>query len=95
MELAEHIRKSHGPSGGNKEYLYELYQSLEQLCPESKDNHVRNLFRKVAILDAEARLNDTDESGEGLMCCSMGEPTPMDEAELLDASIDNDIEMKN
>ena len=57
--------------------------------------HVRNLFRKVAILDAEARLKDTDESGEGLVSGSMGEPTPMDEAELLDASIDNDIEMKN
>ena len=34
-----------------------MHQALEELCPESKDNHIRSLFRKVAILEAEGRLN--------------------------------------
>ncbi|KAI5798833.1 ChaC-domain-containing protein [Geopyxis carbonaria] len=61
-ELAEHIYNSRGPSGDNKAYLYELHKSLEELCPESKDNHVRHLFRKVALLEADAKLNDDDSS---------------------------------
>ncbi|KAA8893480.1 ChaC-like protein [Sphaerosporella brunnea] len=66
-ELAAHIFKSRGPSGENKDYLYQLHHALEGLCPESKDNHVRSLFRKVCILEAEARLNhfhdaDDDDS---------------------------------
>jgi cation transport protein ChaC len=63
-ELAEHIFKSCGPSGENRDYLYQLHHALEDLCPESKDNHVRSLFRKVCILEAEARLTGFDDVDE-------------------------------
>jgi len=56
-ELAHHIFNSRGPSGENRDYLYQLHQSLEELCPASKDNHVKSLFRKVALLEAEAKLS--------------------------------------
>jgi hypothetical protein len=51
--------------------LYQLHHALEDLCPESKDNHVRSLFRKVCLLEAEARLaafddaTTTSEEGNG------------------------------
>jgi cation transport protein ChaC len=65
-DLAVHIFKSRGPSGENKDYLYQLHHALEDLCPESKDNHVRSLFRKVCILEAEAKLSGFDEEKEEL-----------------------------
>lgn len=61
-ELAEHIFRSIGPSGPNKEYLFELHHALEELCPGSKDNHIRNLFRIISIMEAEERLSMLDES---------------------------------
>ncbi|TGZ81890.1 ChaC-domain-containing protein [Ascodesmis nigricans] len=60
-ELAEHIYKSVGPSGPNKDYLYQLHHALEDLCPDSKDNHIRSLFRKIAILEAEEKLMEIEE----------------------------------
>lgn len=63
-ELAEHIFHSRGPSGPNKDYLYQLHHSLEELCPESKDNHIRSLFRKIAIIEAEERLNNGEKEDE-------------------------------
>ncbi|KAF8242401.1 ChaC-domain-containing protein [Wilcoxina mikolae CBS 423.85] len=89
-ELAQHIYNSRGPSGENKDYLYMLYQSLEELCPESKDNHVRNLFRKVAILQAEDRLNGIDHPVEQV---HDGPTTVMEETE--PAAENLDIEMKH
>lgn len=63
-DLAKHIYDSRGPSGENKEYLYELYHALEELCPESKDNHVKSLFRKVAIQEAINRVNSHGTAAE-------------------------------
>jgi hypothetical protein len=41
--------------------------ALEELCPESSDNHVRSLFRKVAIIAAEERLMGiADDEDEGM-----------------------------
>ncbi|KAI9835480.1 MAG: hypothetical protein M1837_003781 [Sclerophora amabilis] len=49
--LAEHIWRSRGPSGDNKEYLFMLEQSLDELCGESGDDHVRDLASRVRELE--------------------------------------------
>lgn len=50
--LAEHIYKSEGPSGPNKEYLLELETALEELSTESGDGHVRDLAERVTAIAA-------------------------------------------
>jgi cation transport protein ChaC len=45
--LAEHIIRSRGPSGDNKEYLYLLEDSLKQLSVDSSDEHVSDLVRRA------------------------------------------------
>lgn len=61
QDLATHIYRSQGPSGDNKEYLYKLHHALEELCLESRDNHIGDLFRLVAILEAEDRLRQPEQ----------------------------------
>ncbi|KAH0544173.1 hypothetical protein FGG08_001618 [Glutinoglossum americanum] len=51
QELAEHIWCSKGPSGENKEYLFELEEGLEGLSPESGDKHVRDLAARVREIE--------------------------------------------
>lgn len=63
--LAQHIYKSRGPSGENREsvaclernlifrYLYQLAEALRQLCPESKDRHVWDLEERVRELESK------------------------------------------
>ncbi|KAI9883684.1 MAG: hypothetical protein M1823_004542 [Watsoniomyces obsoletus] len=50
--LAEHIWKSRGPSGDNKDYLLKLDESLDQLSPDSGDGHVKELATIVRALEA-------------------------------------------
>ncbi|KXT14317.1 hypothetical protein AC579_8406 [Pseudocercospora musae] len=50
--LAEHIVKSRGPSGENKDYLYELEAALNGLSPESEDGHIRDLARRCREIEA-------------------------------------------
>ncbi|KAF1981448.1 ChaC-domain-containing protein [Aulographum hederae CBS 113979] len=59
QQLAAHILKSKGPSGENKEYLYMLGQALEELSPESGDEHIRDLVRRCRVLERG------EEKGEG------------------------------
>lgn len=47
QQLAEHIYRSKGPSGLNRDYLWGLERSLEELSPESGDEHVRDLAERV------------------------------------------------
>ncbi|EME43923.1 hypothetical protein DOTSEDRAFT_88237 [Dothistroma septosporum NZE10] len=49
--LAEHIVKSRGPSGENKDYLYELDAALQDLSPESEDEHVSDLARRCRQIE--------------------------------------------
>jgi len=44
--LAEHIVHSRGPSGENKDYLYQLDEALRGLSDESADEHVHDLTRR-------------------------------------------------
>ena len=50
--LAEHILKSRGPSGENKDYLYELEAALNGLSQESEDEHIRDLARRCREIEA-------------------------------------------
>ena len=52
--LAEHIHRSQGPSGLNKEYLWELETALDGLSAESGDEHVTDLSRRVRDIEARA-----------------------------------------
>lgn len=54
QELAEHIYKSVGPSGLNKDYLLCLEKALDQLSPESGDQHIKDLANRIRIIDQEA-----------------------------------------
>jgi len=83
-ELSEHIFNSRGPSGENKEYLYQLHHSLEELSPESKDNHVRSLFRQVCLLEAKAKLNGVDHSAEEPPALPGHPTTVMEETEVVE-----------
>ncbi|KAK6544003.1 hypothetical protein TWF694_000717 [Orbilia ellipsospora] len=49
--LAQHILNSRGPSGENKEYLYNLHTALEQLAPEAHDPHISELARAAAEIE--------------------------------------------
>ncbi|KGQ11877.1 Cation transport regulator-like protein 2 [Beauveria bassiana D1-5] len=52
--LAEHIFRSRGPSGLNRDYLFGLDAALEKLSPESGDEHVADLARRVRALEQAA-----------------------------------------
>ena len=49
-EMAEHIARSHGPSGANSEYLLRLARALEDLG--AMDEHVAGLARRVEAIMA-------------------------------------------
>lgn len=52
--LAEHIVRSRGPSGENKDYLYQLEEALNALSPDSCDEHVTDLARRCR--EAERKM---------------------------------------
>ncbi|KAG9882509.1 ChaC-like protein, partial [Aureobasidium melanogenum] len=52
--LAEHIVKSRGPSGENKDYLYGLDQALMELGEGSEDEHVHDLARRCREIESRA-----------------------------------------
>jgi cation transport regulator ChaC len=55
QKLAEHIVASRGPSGENKDYLYELETALDELSPESGDDHVSDLARRCREVEARGK----------------------------------------
>ncbi|KAF7549250.1 hypothetical protein G7046_g8415 [Stylonectria norvegica] len=62
QDLAEHIFRSQGPSGLNRDYLLELDAALDDLAVDSGDVHVGDLARRVRLLvrasrDSEAVLD--------------------------------------
>jgi glutathione-specific gamma-glutamylcyclotransferase len=50
QKLAEHIYKSRGPSGFNKDYLLSLDQALGELSTESGDGHIKDLADRVKAI---------------------------------------------
>ncbi|KAG9310402.1 ChaC-like protein [Chiua virens] len=51
--LAAHIWRSVGPSGRNKDYLYQLADSVRALAPASYDSHLFALETRIRQLDKE------------------------------------------
>jgi len=78
QRLAEHIHKSVGPSGLNKDYLLNLEVALNSLSPESGDEHITDLANRVRKLEnmpdmdghrirdeaLEAKLKQVDSTDE-------------------------------
>jgi glutathione-specific gamma-glutamylcyclotransferase len=54
--FAEHIYRSVGPSGPNKDYLLSLEIALDNLSPESGDGHVKDLANRVRKLEDQASV---------------------------------------
>ncbi|PRQ70017.1 ChaC-like protein [Rhodotorula toruloides] len=52
-ELADHIARSVGPSGANKDYVYNLANAVRQLCPASEDVYLKDLERLVRERDPD------------------------------------------
>ena len=50
--LARHIHASVGPSGRNKDYVYELATIVKTLSPHSADAYLEDLERRLRALDA-------------------------------------------
>ncbi|KAK3719026.1 hypothetical protein LTR37_004589 [Vermiconidia calcicola] len=53
--LAEHIVKSHGPSGENIDYLFQLESALDGLSAESGDEHVSDLARRCREIQEQSK----------------------------------------
>lgn len=52
QQLAEHIYRSSGPSGPNRDYLWGLEAALDELSPESGDEHVTDLSNRLRAVAA-------------------------------------------
>ncbi|TPX11411.1 uncharacterized protein E0L32_007830 [Thyridium curvatum] len=60
--LAEHIYRSEGPSGLNRDYLWGLERALDELSPESGDDHVSDLSERVRAI---AKRAEAQKQGDG------------------------------
>jgi cation transport protein ChaC len=56
--LAEHICRSEGPSGLNRDYLLALEDALDGLSPESGDAHITDLSNRVREIEAKRGKED-------------------------------------
>ncbi|KAH6898469.1 ChaC-like protein [Thelonectria olida] len=55
QRLAEHIFRSQGPSGLNKDYLLNLEIALKDLAPDSGDDHISDLASRVRKLETNGQ----------------------------------------
>ncbi|KIX01724.1 uncharacterized protein Z518_09450 [Rhinocladiella mackenziei CBS 650.93] len=55
--IAETINASIGPSGENRDYLLHLEQALNELSPDSRDEHITDLARRVRALTPPTRVS--------------------------------------
>ncbi|KZV80470.1 ChaC-like protein [Exidia glandulosa HHB12029] len=53
-QLAEHIWRSVGPSGRNKDYFYGIARHVRELAPDSDDPYLFALERRIRTLDEES-----------------------------------------
>lgn len=53
--LAEHIMISRGPSGENKDYLFQLEEALDGLSKESGDEHISDLAKRCREIEARTK----------------------------------------
>ncbi|KAI8953785.1 ChaC-domain-containing protein [Xylaria longipes] len=63
--LAEHIERSEGPSGLNRDYLLELEKALGELSPESGDAHVTDLSDRLREIERKIKSGDVKADVHG------------------------------
>jgi len=56
QQVVDVIYRSHGPSGPNPDYLFGLEKALDDLSPESGDQHVTDLSHRLREIMASRRL---------------------------------------
>jgi cation transport protein ChaC len=78
--LAKHILKSKGPSGENKDYLFNLDTALLGLSKDSGDAHVSDLVRRCMALGGEAS-DGGEGSGDGEALHRVGSTEEQEEVE--------------
>ncbi|KAI0404367.1 ChaC-domain-containing protein [Xylaria palmicola] len=61
--LAEHIQRSEGPSGLNRDYLLELETALAELSPESGDAHVTDLSDRLRQIERMIERGEVGGTG--------------------------------
>ena len=69
QKLAEHIYRSVGPSGLNKDYLLSLEKALDGLSKDSGDEHIKDLATRVRMIERSAQAQPDyamSEPAEGL-----------------------------
>lgn len=59
QQLAEHIFRSQGPSGLNRDYLLNLDTALNELATESGDVHTHDLAERVRALEKRVAQPET------------------------------------
>lgn len=64
--LAEHIYKSEGPSGPNKDYLLSLELALDSLSPESGDGHIKDLANRIRTIEQSENIDVNQAVGEAV-----------------------------
>lgn len=57
--LAEHIQRSEGPSGLNRDYLLGLKTALDELSPDSGDAHVTDLSDRLREIERRIKSGET------------------------------------
>ena len=62
--LAEHIYRSEGPSGLNRDYLLNLEKALDELSPQSGDEHITDLSERVRAIIAREEGKSPGEEDE-------------------------------
>ena len=63
--LAEHIYRSRGPSGLNRDYLLSLETALDSLSPESGDGHVTDLANRLReIIEQDVKVDSNQLPSE-------------------------------
>ncbi|KAF1959049.1 ChaC-domain-containing protein [Byssothecium circinans] len=68
-QLARHILRSRGPSGENREYLFQLEEALLGLSQESGDAHISDLVQRCKEIEAaevEAKATESALKEGGL-----------------------------
>lgn len=55
--LAKHILNSRGPSGENRDYLFNLAKALKEVAPESYDQHIEGLVSHALALLEKPHLS--------------------------------------
>ncbi|XP_072933473.1 putative glutathione-specific gamma-glutamylcyclotransferase 2 [Epargyreus clarus] len=54
-DIAKQVISCQGPSGPNKEYVYNLAEAMRQLAPDVEDDHLFNLEATLRKLDREGK----------------------------------------